>query len=105
MRFLALLVLVIGFLAVWQAWPVDTDLEAACPPVSETDSYTIEPTWWPPGGERCTVNDGPSKTTYRWREYLTVVLLGLAVLVLRPRPLRLLASFTLFLAAMGVFWL
>jgi hypothetical protein len=104
-RLLALLVLVFGFLVVWQAWPVDTDLEAACPPFGETDSYTIEPTLWPPGGERCTVDGGPSKTTYPWREYLTVVLLALAMLVLRLRPLRLLASFALFVAAMAVFWL
>ena len=54
---------------------------------------------------KCTVGDGSTKTTYPWREYLTVVLLALAVLVLRPRPLRLLASFALFLAAMAVFWL
>jgi hypothetical protein len=104
-RLLALLVLVFGFLVVWQAWPVDPDLEAVCPPFSETEGYTIEPTWWPPGGLECTVSDGASKTTYPWREYATVVLLALAVLVLRPRPLRLLASFALFLAALAVFFL
>ena len=47
---LALVVLVLGFLVVWQAWPVDPDLEAVCPPFGETESYTIEPVWWPPGG-------------------------------------------------------
>ena len=105
MRLLALLVLVFGFLIVWQAWPVDADLEAACPPFDETESYTIEPVWWPPGGERCTIGDASSKTTYPWREYLTVVLIALSVAVLRLRPLRLLASLALFVAAMAVFWL
>jgi hypothetical protein len=104
-KLLALAVLVVGFLVVWQAWPVDRDLEAVCPPFGENESYTIEPVWWPPGGERCTVGDGSAKTTYPWREYLTVVLLAFAVLVLRPRPLRLLASFALFVSAMAVFWL
>jgi hypothetical protein len=102
---LALVVLVLGFLVVSQAWPVDPDLEAVCPPFGETESYTIEPVWWPPGGERCTVGDGSSKTTYPWREYLTVVLLALSVAVLRLRPLRMLASLAIFLAAMAVFWL
>ena len=37
-----------------------------------------------------------------WREYATVVLLAFAVLVLRPRPLRLLASFALVVAAFAV---
>lgn len=105
MRLLALAVLVIGFLVVWQAWPVDPDLEDVCPPIEETDSYTFEPVWWPPGGLECTVNDGPSKTTYPWREYVTVVLIACAVLVLRPRPTRLLASFALLLAAFAVFFL
>jgi hypothetical protein len=45
MRLLALLVLVLGFLIVWQAWPVDPDLEAVCPPLDETQQDTIEPTW------------------------------------------------------------
>ena len=105
MRILALVVLVLGFLIVWQAWPVDPDLEAVCPPFDETQGYTIEPVWWPPGGERCTISDGSSKTTYPWREYLTVVLIALSVAVLRLRPLRLLASLALFVAAMAVFWL
>ena len=105
MRLLALLVLVIGFLVVWQAWPVDVDYEEACPPVTEAQGYTTEPTWWPPGGLQCTVDDGSTKTTYPWREYATVVLLAFAVLVLRPRPLRILASIALFMAAMAVFWL
>jgi hypothetical protein len=104
-KLLALLVLVFGFLVVWQAWPVDPDLEAVCPPFGETESYTIEPVWWPPGGMKCTIGDGSSKTTYPWREYLTVVLLALSVAVLRLRPLRMLASFALFMAAMAVFWL
>jgi hypothetical protein len=104
-KLLALLVLVLGFLVVWQAWPVDADLEAVCPPFDESESYTYEPVWWPPGGMRCTVEDGTSKTTYPWREYVTVVLLALSVAVLRPRPTRLLASFALFVAAMAVFWL
>jgi hypothetical protein len=104
-KLLALLVLVLGFLVVWQAWPVDADLEAVCPPFDESEGYTYEPAWWPPGGMRCTVEDGASKTTYPWREYATVVLLALSVAVLRPRPTRLLASFALFVAAMAVFWL
>jgi hypothetical protein len=104
-RALALVVLVLGCLVVWQAWPVDPDLEAVCPPFGENERYTIEPVWWPPGGMKCTVGDGSSKTTYPWREYLTVVLLALAVLVLRPRPLRILASLAWFLAALAVFWL
>jgi hypothetical protein len=104
MRALALAVLVVGFLVVWQAWPVDADLEAVCPPFDETESYTIEPVWWPPGGERCTVSDGSTETTYPWREYATVILLALAVAVLSPRPLRLLASAGLCLAAVAVFF-
>ena len=104
MRALALLVLVVGFLVVWQAWPVDPDLEAVCPPFDETQGYTLEPAWWPPGAERCTVSDGTTRTTYPWREYATVVLLALAVAVLSLRPRRLLASAGLGLAAFAVFF-
>ena len=104
MKALALVVLVLGFLVVWQAWPVDPDLEAVCPPFGETESYTIEPVWWPPGGMQCTVGDGSTKTTYPWREYLTVVLLALAVAVLRLSLVRILASFALVLAAFAVFF-
>jgi hypothetical protein len=103
-RLLALLVLVVGFLVIWQAWPVDEDFMAACPPFDEGQGYSIDVVWWPPGAQRCTVTDGSTKTTYPWREYLTVVLLALAVLVLRPRPLRLLASFALVLGAFAVFF-
>ena len=64
--------------------------------------------WWPPGGERCTVTDGgiavATKTTFPWREYVTVVLFALAVAVLRLRPLRMLASFAFFLAGFVVFF-
>ena len=102
MKPLALAVLVVGFLYVWQLWPVDPELLRECPPVEEGQGYTTEPTWWPPGGLKCTVDDGSTKTTYPWREYASVVLLALAVLVLRPRPLRLLASFALFLGAFAV---
>jgi hypothetical protein len=103
-KLLALLVLVLGFLVVWQAWPVDPDLQAVCPPFGENRGYTFEPVWWPPGGLKCTVGDGATKTTYPWREYATVVLLALAVLVLRLRPLRLLASSALVVAAFAVFF-
>ena len=105
MRILAVVVMVFGFLVVWQAWPVDPDYEKVCPPMQEGDGSTIETSWWPPGGQRCTVNDEASKTTYPWREYATVVLIGLSVALLSLRPLRLLASFAVFVAAMAVFWL
>jgi hypothetical protein len=101
-RLIALVVLVIGFLYVWQAWPVDPVLETDCPPVEEGQGYSLDPTWWPPGGRECTVSDGSTKTTYPWREYATVVILAFAVLILRPRPLRLLASFALVLASFAV---
>jgi hypothetical protein len=104
MRVLALIVLVAGFLLVWLAWPLDPDLEEVCPPIPEGQVSTIEPSWWPPGGSRCTVEDGASKTTYPWREYVTVVLFAVAVAVLRPRPLRVLASLGLVLAALTVFF-
>ena len=104
MRILALIVLVLGFLWVWQAWPVGPDLEKACPPVKEGQSYSTEPTWWPPGGLRCTVDDGSTKTTYPWREYATVVLVARSVALLSPRPSRLLASFAAFALAVAVFF-
>ena len=44
------------------------------------------------------------ETTYPWREYVTVVLIALAVAVLRLRPLRILASLALLLAAFLVFF-
>ena len=104
MRALALLVLVLGFLWVWLAWPVDPSLGDACPPVEEGQSFSYDPTWWPPGGLRCTVDDGSSKTTYPWREYATVVLFALAVAVFRLRPLRMLAALALVLAGLAVFF-
>ena len=104
MRILALVVLVLGFLVIWQAWPVDEDYEAACPPTTEAQDFSIDVVWWPPGAQRCTVTDGRSKTTYPWREYVTVVLIALAVAVLRLRPLRILASLALLLAAFLVFF-
>ena len=69
----------------------------------------IEPQWWPPGTLRCDVTDGgevvATKTTFPWRDYLTVVLLALAVAVFRPlRPLRWVASLVLVLAAGAVFF-
>lgn len=104
MRTLAVVVLVLGFLVVWQAWPVDPDIEKVCPPHGEADGSTLEPSWWPPGGLRCTLDDGTEKITYPWREYATVVLFGLAVAVFRLRPLRLLASFGLFVLGLAVFF-
>ncbi len=61
MRLLAVLVLVIGFLVVWQVWPVDPDLEAVCPPFGETEGYTIEPVWWPPGASAARSATAPAR--------------------------------------------
>ena len=105
MRILALVVLVLGFLVFWQAWPVDDDFMRACPPMDdETQSYTIDVVWWPPGAQRCTVSDGRTKTTYPWREYLSIVLIAAAIAVLRLRLSRILASLGLLLAAFLVFF-
>ena len=111
MRALALLVLVVGFLAVWGGLvPYETLPEDECPPVSAPEyGYTFEARWWPPGSRRCVVTAPDDEvlatgTYYPWREYATVVLFGLAVAVLRLRPLRMLASLALFLAGVAVFF-
>ena len=104
MKLLACAILVLGFLVFWQAWPVDDDFIAACPPVEEGQGYAIDVVWWPPGAQRCTVTDGSTKTTYPWREYLAIVLVAASVAVLRLRLSRILASLGLLLAAFLVFF-
>ena len=111
MRVLALLVLVAGFLVAWGGLtPVDPDLDEVCPPIEETQGWTFDAQWWPPGTVDCVVTaaDGDvvaTRTSLPWRDYLTVVLFALAVAVLRPRPLRILASLGLVLAALAVFFI
>jgi hypothetical protein len=109
MRILALVVLVVGFLAVWGSFsPVDPDLDEVCPPIAETQGWTFDPQWWPPGTIRCDVTGDDevvaSKTSFPVRDYLTVVLLGLAVALLSPRPLRVLASFACVVLGAAVFF-
>jgi hypothetical protein len=110
MRALALVVLVVGFLAVWGGLPGKTLPEEECPPVSAPEySFTFEAQWWPPGSRRCVVTapDGEVLATGEyvpWRDYLVVVLFALAVAVLRLRPLRILASVGLFVAGVAVFF-
>jgi hypothetical protein len=108
MRFLAAFVLVAGFVALWLLGP--ELMPDDCPGVQEGDSYSYEPQWWPPGTGRCVVThpDGrvvSAQIDTHWHEYATVVLFALAVLVLRPRPLRLIASLALFVAGLAVFFL
>jgi hypothetical protein len=109
-RILAVVVLVLGFLVVWggltQSDTADFDL---CPPSDETQGYALEPQWWPPGTLRCDVADGgevvATNTTFPWRDYLTVVLVALAVAVFRPlNPFRWVASLLLAGAAVAVFF-
>jgi hypothetical protein len=109
MRALAVVVLVIGFLAVWGGLgPGDPDMDEVCPPLAETQGWTFNPQLWPPGTIRCDVTSGDevvaSKTSFPARDYLTVVLIGLAVALLSPRPLRLLASLALFLAGVAAYF-
>jgi hypothetical protein len=109
MRLLVLLVLVVGFLVVWGGFTQpDTAEFDECPPFEETQGVTYEPQWWPPGTLRCDVTERDdvvaTRTVFPARDYLTVVLFGLAVAVLRLRPLRLLASLALVLAALAVFF-
>jgi hypothetical protein len=108
MRILALVVLVVGFLAAWGGFtPVDPDLDEVCPPIAETQGWTFDPQWWPPGTIRCDVTSGDdvvaSKTSFPWRDYVTVLLIALAVAVLGRRPSRILASLAL-VAAAGAVW-
>jgi hypothetical protein len=111
MRLLALIVLVVGFLVAWgDLVPYRTVPEEECPRVSAPEyGYTFEAQWWPPGTRRCVVAapDGEVLATgeyFPWRDYLIVVLFGLAVAVFRLRPLRALASAALFVAGVAVFF-
>jgi hypothetical protein len=111
MRALALVVLMVGFLAVWGGLvPYETLPEDECPQVSAPEyGYTFEAESWPPLSRRCVVTapDGEVLATgdyVPWRDYATVILFGLAVAVLRLTPLRLLASFALFVAGLAVFF-
>jgi hypothetical protein len=112
MRILALLVLVVGFLVVWGGGvPYVTLPEEECPRVSAPEyDYTFETRWWPPGARRCVVTASDNEvlatgTYFPWRDYATVLLFALAILVLRPSPVRLLASLALFVAGVAVFFL
>ena len=108
MRALALVVLVVGFRVVWGGFtqPDTAELDE-CPPFEETQGVTYEPQWWPPGTLRCDVTEDDevvaTRTVFPARDYATVVLLGLAVAVLRLRPVRVLASLALVVAA-GAVW-
>jgi len=109
MRLLALLVLVAGFLVVWGGFtqPDTAELDE-CPPYEETQGVTYEPQWWPPGTLRCDVTEGDevvdTRTVFPARDYEAVVLVGLAVAVLALRPVRLVASLALGLAALAVWF-
>jgi hypothetical protein len=108
MRVLALLVMVVGFLVVWGGFThPDPELEY-CPLADETTTVSLASQWWPPGTLRCDVTRDDelvaTRTTFPAREYLTVVLFGLAVAVLALHPRRLLASLGLLLAGVAVFF-
>jgi hypothetical protein len=109
MRILALVVMVLGFLFVWGGFTRNDPELDYCPTLLELHGATVDPQWWPPGTIRCDITKGDevveSKTTFPAGDYLMVVLIGLAVAVLRPRPLRILASFALFFAGVAVFFL
>jgi hypothetical protein len=108
MRVLAVLVLVVGFLVVWGGFTQPDAPDDVCPRMSETSGYAFEFQWWPPGTIRCVVTDGDavtSKTTFPWRDYGTVVLFALAVAVFRPRPVRMVVSAALVLAALALFFI
>jgi hypothetical protein len=111
MRLLATAVLVAGFLLVWTGWTEYGAVpEQECPAVDAPEfSYSFETRWWPPGTRECVVlrPDGEilAANTYRpWRDYVAAALCALAVAVLRLRPLRVLASLALVVAA-GAVWL
>ena len=110
MKLLAIGVLVLGFLVVWGGLTQPDTPSDECPPVREGQSWTYSLEAWPPGTVRCDVTraDGDvvaSNTFVPWRDYLTVVLLALAVAVFRPlSPLRWLASLVLVAAAGAVFF-
>jgi hypothetical protein len=111
MRLLATVVLAVGFLLVWTGWTESgAPPEQECPTVSAPEySYSSETRWWPPGTRECVVvaPDGEilAANTYRpWRDYVTVILLALAVAVLRLRPSRILASLALAVAGAAVWF-
>jgi hypothetical protein len=109
MRALALVVLVLGFLVVWGGFtqPDTAELDE-CPPFEETQGVTYEAQWWPPGTLRCDITEGDevvaTHTVFPWRDYAAVVLIGLAVALLSPRPSRLLASLALVVAGLAVWF-
>ena len=109
MRILALVVLVVGFLVVWGGFtqPDTAELDE-CPPFQETDGVTYEAQWWPPGTLRCDITRDDdvvaTRTVFPWRDYAAVVLFGLAVAVLRLRPLSILASLALVVAGFAVWF-
>ena len=109
MRILAVVVIVLGFLLVWNGFTRDDWELDYCPPLRELHGSTVEPQWWPPGTIRCDITRGDevieTKTTFPVGDYLMVVLIGLAVAVLRPRPSRLIASFALFILGVAVYFL
>jgi hypothetical protein len=109
MRVLAVLVLAIGFLVVWGGLTQsDTVQLDECPPFEETQGVTYEAQWWPPGTLRCDVTEGDevvaTRTVFPARDYLTVVLIGLAVAVFRLHPMRFLASLALVVAGVVVWF-
>jgi hypothetical protein len=110
MRVLAVLVLVIGFLLVWGGFTMsDAPEEGLCPELEVEHGWTFEAEAWPPGSIKCVVTSiddeiVATNTFFPWRDYGTVVLFALAVAVLRPRPLRMLASLALVLAALALFF-
>jgi hypothetical protein len=106
MRFLALLVLVVGCLAVRAGLSrPDPELDY-CPEADETTSVSLEPQWWPPGTLRCEVTrDGDVvalRTAFPLRDYYAVALIALAVAVL---PLTVLAALALLLAGLAVYFI
>jgi hypothetical protein len=109
MRLLAIVVLVVGFLVVWGGFtqPDTAELDE-CPPFEETQGVTYEPQWWPPGTLRCDITEGDEvvaiRTVFPARDYLTVVLFGVAVAIFRLRPLRILASLALVVAGLTVWF-
>jgi hypothetical protein len=110
MRVLAMAVLVAGFLLVWTGWTEYGTVPAhECPAVDAPEyRYSFEMRWWPPGTRECVVvapgGEALAANTYRpWRDYVAVLLCALAVAVLRLRPLRVLASLALVVAA-GAVW-
>lgn len=106
MRFLALVVLVIGLLIVWGGFSQPDTPSDECPPARETQNWTYSLEAWPPLTVRCDVTRANgdvvrSSEFIPWRDYLTVVL-AVAVAVFRSlNPFRWLASLLL-LAGAGV---